>query len=140
MLRIRRTTCITIESGGSSAFGNELPKKGGAWLSGEAVQANTTGTPPDGPKSRKLHYGESVGRKYVSPPSPVLKASFQRAALEPFGVSFFDIFLHAKKDVATGGRRLPNAAGKHVKVKNLATGGRRFSREVSAQRSVLRGQ
>ena len=27
--------------------------------------------PPDGPKSRKLHLGEFVGRKYVSPHSPV---------------------------------------------------------------------
>ena len=67
----------THESGGSSAFGNELPKKGGAWLSGEAVQSahhrypkgtSYGRTPPGGPKSRKLHYGELVGRKYVSPP------------------------------------------------------------------------
>ena len=37
--------------------------------------------------------------------------------MEPFGVSFFDIFLHAKKDIATGGRCPPNAAGKNVKNK-----------------------
>ena len=37
--------------------------------------------------------------------------------MEPFGVSFFDIFLHAKKDIAVGDRRLPNAAGKNVQRK-----------------------
>ena len=58
----------------------------------------------DGPKSRKLHYGEFVGRGHVSPPNPRIKARFQRAALEPFGVSFSSIFLHEKKDGATGGR------------------------------------
>ena len=58
----------------------------------------------DGPKSRKLHYGELVGPAHVSPPNPRIKARIQRAALEPFGVSFFHIFLHAKKDMATGGR------------------------------------
>ena len=30
----------------------KLPKKGGARLSGVAAKANTTGTPPGGPKSR----------------------------------------------------------------------------------------
>ena len=58
----------------------------------------------DGPKSRKLHQCELVGRKYVSPPNPRIKARFQRAALEPFGLSFFHIFLQTKKDMATGGR------------------------------------
>ena len=71
-------------------------------LSGIAAKVNTTGTPPGGPKSRKLHYGELVGRSHVSPPNPRIKARFQRAALEPFGVSFFHIFLHAKKDMAVG--------------------------------------
>ena len=58
----------------------------------------------DGPKSRKLHYGELVGRGHVSPPNPRIKARFQRAALEPFGLSFSPIFLQTKKDGATGGR------------------------------------
>ncbi len=64
----------------------------------------------DGPKSRKLHYGEYVGRKYVSPPNPRIKARFQRAALEPFGVSFSSIFLHEKKDGVPEGpteKRMP---------------------------------
>ena len=71
----------------------------------------------DGPKSRKLHYGEFVGRGHVSPPNPRIKARFQRAALEPFGVSFFDIFLHAKKDIATGGRWFSREVGENVKSK-----------------------
>ena len=71
-------TCSTIESGGSSAFGNELPKKGGAWLSGIAAKVNTTGTPPGGPKSRKLHLGESVGRSHVSPPKPPYKSKIPK--------------------------------------------------------------
>ena len=58
----------------------------------------------DGPKSRKLHQCEFVGRPHVSPPNPRIKARFQRAALEPFGLSFFHIFLQTKKDMATGGR------------------------------------
>ena len=37
--------------------------------------------------------------------------------MEPFGVSFFDIFLHAKKDIATGGRRFSREVGKNVKSK-----------------------
>ena len=36
---------------------------------GSSVLAHAT----DGPKSRKMHYGESVGRKYVSPPNPRIK-------------------------------------------------------------------
>ena len=84
----------------------------------------------DGPKSRKLHYGEYVGRPHVSPPNPRIKARIQRAALEPFGLSFFHIFLQTKKDMAVGDRRLPNAAGKYVKQKDYAVGGRRMSREV----------
>ena len=69
----------------------------------------------DGPKSRKLHYGEFVGRPHVSPPNPRIKARIQRAALEPFGTPFSPIFRRATKDGATGGRWLPNAAGKYVK-------------------------
>ena len=80
--RFRRTTCSTIESVETVC----LP--------------HATG----GPKSRKLHQCEFVGLTHVSPPNPRIKARFQRAALEPFGVSFFHIFLHAKKDMATGGR------------------------------------
>ena len=38
-------------------------------------------------------------------------------------MSFFDIFLHAKKDIATGGRCPPNAAGKNAKQKDHAPGG-----------------
>ena len=63
-----------------------------------------------GPKSRKLHQCELVGPTHVSPPNPRIKARFQRVALEPFGVSFFHIFLHAKKDMAPGGpteKRMP---------------------------------
>ena len=71
----------------------------------------------DGPKSRKLHYGEYVGPTHVSPPNPRIKARFQRAALEPFGVSFFHIFLHAKKDMAVGDRRKSREAYKTVKSK-----------------------
>ena len=35
----------------------------------------------DGPKSRKMHYGEFVGLTHVSPPNPRIKARIQRAAL-----------------------------------------------------------
>ena len=71
----------------------------------------------DGPKSRKLHYGEHVGRKYVSPPNPRIKARIQRAALEPFGVSFSSIFLHEKKDGVPEGRRNSREVGKNEKRK-----------------------
>ena len=71
----------------------------------------------DGPKSRKLHQCEFVEPRHVSPPNPRIKARFQRAALEPFGVSFFDIFLHAKKDIAVGDRWFRRAAGKKVQRK-----------------------
>ena len=81
------------------------------------VRGNSAKHATDGPKSRKLHYGEYVGPTHVSPPNPRIKARFQRAALEPFGVSFFDIFLHAKKDIATGGRRSSRASSKNVKRK-----------------------
>ena len=97
-------------------------------------KANTTGTPPDEPKSRKLHLGEFVGRKYVSPPIPRIKARFQRAASEPFGVSFSSIFLHEKKDGAPGGTgsRIKNQVGKNVAAqKNGSPKGVRF-----AERSV----
>ena len=57
----------------------------------------------DGPKSRKLHLGEFVVKYARLPSFPRIKARFQRAALEPFGVSFFHIFLHDKKDMAAGG-------------------------------------
>ena len=81
------------------------------------VRGNSAKHATGGPKSRKLHYGEFVGLTYVSPPNPRIKARFQRAALEPFGVSFFDIFLHAKKDIAPGGRWISSEVGKHVKLK-----------------------
>ena len=51
------------------------PRQGAVQLNPvEAVRS----TPPGGPKSRKMHSGELVGRKYVSPPSPVL-GGFQRS-------------------------------------------------------------
>ena len=89
----------------------------------EPCKANTAGTPPDEPKSRKLHYGEFVGSTHVSPPIPRIKARFQRAASEPFGVSFSSIFLHEKKDGATGGRQLRREIGKYVKPKIYAPEG-----------------
>ena len=73
---------------------------------GNSVLAHATG----GPKSRQLHYGEHVQSGHVSPPNPRIKARFQRAALEPFGLSFFHIFLQTKKDMAPGGpteKRIP---------------------------------
>ena len=86
-------------------------------------KANTTGTPPDGPKSRKLHYGELVGPTHVSPHNPRMKAGFQRAALEPFGVSFSSIFLHEKKDGVPEGRRISREEGKNEKQNDCAPGG-----------------
>ena len=50
-----------------------------------------------------IAFRRTGGRTHVSPPNPRIKARIQRAASEPFGVSFFDIFLHAKKDIAPGG-------------------------------------
>ena len=64
-------------------------------------------------------------------------------------MSFFHIFLHAKKDMATGGRwfsravgkkratkdgatggrQLPSAAGKNAKQNDYATGGRKLNEE-----------
>ena len=45
-------------------------------------------------------------------------------------MSFFDIFLHAKKDIATGGRWFSREVGKKRTAKDIAPGGRRNSREV----------
>ena len=60
----------------------KLSQKGGAWLSGGAVQSEHHRypkgtyygrTPSDEPKSRKMHQCELVGPAHVSPPFPVLK-------------------------------------------------------------------
>ena len=72
-------------------------------VSAQPQETTADGTPPDGPKSRKLHYGEFVEKQVRLPSFPRIKARFQRAALEPFGVSFSSIFLHEKKDGAAGG-------------------------------------
>ena len=42
------------------------------------VRGNSAEHATDGPKSRKLHYGEFVGRKYVSPPSPRIKSKIPK--------------------------------------------------------------
>ena len=47
--------------------------------------------------------------------------------MEPFGVSFFDIFLHAKKDIATGGRRFSREVGKKRATKDGVPEGRWIS-------------
>ena len=60
----------------------------------------------------------------TSPLIPPYKSGFQRAAWEPFGVSFSDIFLHAKKDVAAGGRSFRRAFRDIEKHQYCATGGR----------------
>ena len=57
----------------------------------------------------------------------------------PLGTPFSPIFRRATKDGATGGRQLPNAAGKYVKQKDYATGGRWFSREVGKKRAAKDG-
>ena len=57
----------------------------------------------------------------------------------PLGTPFSPIFRRATKDGATGGRQLPNAAGKYVKQKDYATGGRWFSREVGKKRTTKDG-
>ena len=50
--------------------------------------------------------------------------------MEPFGVSFFHIFLHAKKDMAPGGPEKSSAVGENEKQKDHAVGDRRKSREA----------
>ena len=60
----------------------------------------------------------------TSPLIPPYKSGFQRAALKPFGVSFSDIFLHAKKDVAAGGRSFRRASRDIKKHQYCAAGGR----------------
>ena len=70
----------------------------------------------DGPKSRKLHYGELVGRGHVSP-HPKHYPRGSNGDRNPLGLSFSPIFLQTKKDGATGGRQLPSAAGKKEKRK-----------------------
>ena len=92
----------------------------------------------DGPKSRKLHYGEYVGPTHVSPPNPRIKARFQRAALEPFGVSFSSIFLHEKKDGAVGDRRLSREVGKTGKPPKKQQKRAHLLRPNPAQYRVLR--
>ena len=116
--RFRRTWSSTQESGGSSACNRKARcKKVVLGFPAEPCKANTTGTPSDEPKSRKMHQCELVERYVRLPSFPRIKARFQRAALEPFGVSFSSIFLHEKKDGATGGRRTCREVGKHVKQK-----------------------
>ena len=56
--------------------------------------------------------------------------------MEPFGVSFFDIFLHAKKDIATGGRWFSREVGKKRTTKDGAVGDRRSS--IAASKNVKR--
>ena len=87
------------------------------------VRGNSAKHATDGPKSRKLHYGEYVGPTHVSPPNPRIKARFQRAALEPFGVSFSSIFLHEKKDGVPEGRRISREKGKNEKQNDCVPGG-----------------
>ena len=102
--QFHRTWCSTQESGGSSACNREARcKKVVLGFPAEPCKANTAGTPPDEPKSRKMHQCEHV-EKYARLPSfPRIKARFQRAASEPFGTPFFNIFRRATKDIAAGG-------------------------------------
>ena len=51
-------------------------------------------------------------------------------------MSFFHIFLHAKKDIATGGRWFRREVGKKRAAKDGATGGRWFRREVGKKRTA----
>ena len=90
----------------------------------------------DGPKSRKLHYGEYVGPTHVSPPNPRIKARFQRAALEPFGTPFSPIFRRATKDGVPEGCWKSRAVGEKRATKDIAPGGRRLSREVGKKRTA----
>ena len=69
------TWCSTQESGGSSACNREACcKKAVLGFPAEPCKADTTGTPPDEPKSRKMHQCELVGSKHVSPPNPRIKS------------------------------------------------------------------
>ena len=42
------------------------------------VRGNSAKHATDGPKSRKLHYGELVGRGHVSPPNPRIKSQIPK--------------------------------------------------------------
>ena len=70
-----RNSCSRQESGGSSACNREARcKKAVLGFPAEPCKANTAGTPPDEPKSRKLHQCELVGSTHVSPPNPRIKS------------------------------------------------------------------
>ena len=91
--RFRRSWSSTIES--VEAVQKGAPAKAQqSGFGGERRSSGTTELLPrkakrrmwslrrrDGPKSRKLHQCEFVGRPHVSPPNPRIKARFQRAAL-----------------------------------------------------------
>ena len=101
-------------------------------VSAQPQETTADGTPSDEPKSRKLHQCELVGSKHVSPHSSVLKARIQRAASEPFGTPFFNIFRRATKDGAAGGTGSieKNQLSKYIKLKSHCPEGCKISREV----------
>ena len=53
------------------------------------VRGNSAKHATDGPKSRKLHYGEYVGLTHVSPPNPRIKSQNPKGG---FGALWF-VFL-----------------------------------------------
>ena len=73
--RFRRTWSSTQESGGSSACNREACcKKAVLGFPAEPCKANTTGTPSDEPKSRKMHQCEFVERYARLPSFPRIKS------------------------------------------------------------------
>ena len=89
----------------------------------ESVEAVCLHTPRTG-LNRVNCTNANTYRVGTSPLIPPYKSGLQRAALKPFGVSFSDIFLHAKKDVAAGGRSFRRASRDIEKHQYCAAGGR----------------
>ena len=76
-------------------------------------------------RSRRNRVKCTIARRFAQSTSewPKTLPRGSNGGRSPLGLSFSTIFLQTKKDGATGGRQLPNAAGKYEKQKDIAPGG-----------------
>ncbi len=80
----------------------------------EANKKPADGTPPDGPKSRKMHLGEFV-EKYARLPSSPYYPRGMKGGRSPLSTPFFHIFRRATKDMVPEGRKKSREARKPAK-------------------------
>ena len=117
------SSCSWQESGGSSACGNEIAAKRRCLaFPAEPCKADTAGTPPDEPKSRKMHQCEHVESTHVSPPNPRIKKPDSKGRLwSPLAclssISFFTQRKISPPEAPAAGCRI--RAAKNVKTKGM---------------------